>query len=115
MKEIITTNWVSIIIVTVTAGYALYLVVNRKWKQFRSIAYRMILQAEKSITGTKKGQERFEFVFYKLYNLIPGWLQFFVSEESLREKLQEWYDSIKDYMDNGVKDGSNKPPDAPAV
>lgn len=104
MKEFIITNWVSILIVTVTVGYTLFLVVNRKWEQLRAFGYKLILQAEKAITGMKKGQERFEYVFYKLYNLIPGWLQFFVTEESLREKLQEWFVDLKIFLNSGEID-----------
>ena len=92
--------------VTYSAGYALFLAVTKQWAKLRVIGYKLILQAEKAITGTKKGQERFEFVFYKLYNLIPGWLQLFVSEESLLEKLQEWFVELKDYLDNGKIDQS---------
>lgn len=101
MKEFILTNWATILIIAVFAGYVIYLAVNKKWEQLRAMGYRLILQAEKAITGTKKGRERFEYVLKQLYTLIPGWLQFFISEESLREKLQEWYESIKDYMEDG--------------
>ena len=111
MKNFILQHWPSILIIAVFLFYVVYLAVNRKWDQLRGIAYRFILQAESVIRGTKKGQERFEFVIDRLYSLIPGWLRFFISEESLREKLQEWFDTIKDYLDNGKIDGS-KPPDA---
>jgi hypothetical protein len=65
-----------------------------------------MLWAEKVITGTKRGQERFELVLKQVYSLIPPWLQFFVTESDLREQLQKWYDCIKDYLDNGKVDNS---------
>lgn len=115
MKEFIITNWVSILIVAVTAGYATYLAATRRWEQLRAGTYKLVLEAEKVIKGTKRGQDRFNYVLDQLYCLIPTWLQFFVSEETLREKLQAWFMELKDYLDNGVRDGSNKPPNIPFV
>ncbi len=72
MKEFITTNWMSIIIVAVTAGYALYLAVTKQWAKLRAVGYKLMLQAEKVITGTKVGQQRFEAVFMQVYCLVPA-------------------------------------------
>jgi hypothetical protein len=108
MKNFILSNWPSILIIAAFLIYTVILVVKGKWEQLRSMGYRMILQAERVITGTKKGQERFETVFAQVYSLIPAWLRFFISEQSLREKLQEWYNHIKDYMDNGTIDNSQR-------
>jgi len=106
MKGFLFQNWPSILIIAVFLFWVGYLVVNKKWDQLRGTAYSLILQAEKTITGTKRGQERFEVVFNKIYSLIPPWLQFFVLESDLRKQLQEWYNDIKDYLDNGKIDGS---------
>lgn len=76
MKEFIITNWVSILIVAVTAGYASFLAANRKWEQLRAGTYKLILEAEKVIADTKRGQAKFEYVFKRLYLLVPAWLQF---------------------------------------
>jgi hypothetical protein len=108
MKNFIIQQWPPIVIIAVFLFWVGYLAVNRKWVQLRSMAYRMILQAEKVITGTKRGQERFELVFDRVYSLIPPWLRFFILESDLREQLQEWYNDIKDYLDNGKIDGSVK-------
>ena len=104
--DFIKANWVSIIIVAVTAGYALYLAFTKQWARLRASAYKLILEAEKVIRGTKRGQDRLEYVLDRLYCLMPTWLQFFVSEESLREKLQEWFEHLKDYLDDGKKNQS---------
>ena len=111
MKNFIISNWPSILIIAVFLFWVGLLIVNKKWDELRGTAYRLMLHAEKVITGTKRGQERFETVFKQIYSLIPPWLQFFVLESDLKEKLQKWYNDIKDYMDNGKVDGS-KPPDS---
>lgn len=106
MKTYIMNNLPTIIILTALFIYIIYLAVSRKWAQLRALACKLILQAEKTITGTKVGQERFEMVFAKVYSLIPSWLQFFFPQTLVREKLQEWFNDIKDYLDNGKLDKS---------
>lgn len=108
MLDFIYRNIVVIIVSAFLIWYISHLVLNKKWEQLRATAYKMIIYAEKAITGSKKGKERFELVLEKLYSLVPTWLRFFFDEITLRLKLQEWYDHIKDYLDNGVIDGSSK-------
>jgi hypothetical protein len=65
-----------------------------------------MLQAER-IFSDGEGKKKFDAVFEKLYNdLVPAWMHLFVSQDDIRRKLQEWYDLAKDYLDNGVIDGS---------
>lgn len=108
MKEFLVTNGFIILIVIGIVGYIGYLLLNRRWTRLREIAYKLIKQAEKTITGTKKGQERFELVLNQLYNMIPAWLRFFIPRSLMEEKLQEWFNLIKDTLDYGK---INKPPD----
>ncbi len=106
MLEFMKENWTSILAVLILVGWTIYLVITRKWDYLRAKAYEIILYAENYITGTKRGKERFELVIRTLYSLIPGWLRFIITEQTLREKLQEWFDILKDAMDNGKIDNS---------
>lgn len=94
-------EWITLIIVLVIVGYALYLTLMKKWVDLREFAYVMMLSAER-IFNDYQGKEKFEFVFRQVYDLIPVWLQKLIPPESLREKLQEWYDLAKDYLDDGL-------------
>lgn len=100
MKNFMINDWPTILIIAAFLIWIGYLVVCKKWDQLRGIAYQLMLQAEKAITGTKKGQERFEAVFKQVYSLIPSWLQFFFPETIVREKLQEWFYDIMDYLND---------------
>ncbi len=93
------------------AGYIVYLVVNKRWAKLRELAYKFIRQAEGVIVGTKRGQERFNLVLEQLYNMVPAWLRFFIPRSLLEQKLQEWFDLIKDSLDDGKINDSVKPPD----
>lgn len=115
MRDFLLNYGPTLIILLAFAVYVIVLAINHKWQQLRTTAYKLMLQAESVITGTKRGQERFEVVFAQLYSLIPAWLRFFFPETLVRQKLQEWYDTVKDYFDNGKIDGSTKLPDSPAT
>lgn len=114
MKEFLISNWPTILIIAAFLVWIVNLAVKGKWAELRGIAYRLMLQAESAIRGTKRGQERFETVFTQVYSLIPAWLRFWFPEDLVREKLQDWFNTIKDYLDNGKIDKSVeaiKPPD----
>lgn len=101
MKDFIISNWITILIVLAVIGYTTYLVIRKKWQQLRADAYQLMLKAEFLLKGTKRGQERFDYVFQKVYSLLPLWLQFFYPPGELKKKLQEWFDIAKDKMDDG--------------
>lgn len=115
MLEILKEYWPVILFVLGFVIYIGYLLVNRRWDKIRELAYNLIRQTEKTVTGSKMGQERFDLVINQLYNLIPSWLRFFIPRSLLKQKLQEWFDLIKDSLDDGKINNSivapTKPPD----
>jgi TRAP-type uncharacterized transport system fused permease subunit len=86
--------------------FAIILAIEGKWEQLRAMAFKLILLAEAAYTGSKRGQEKFAAVFDYIYSLIPAWLKLFVSKDTAKKKLQEWYNEIKDYLDNNKCDDS---------
>jgi hypothetical protein len=111
MKDFLVSYWFVILISIIFVGYIIFLIVNRKWTKIRKIAYKLIKQAEETIVGTKKGQERFEQVLTQVYSLLPGWLRLFISCSLMEQKLQEWFDLIKDSLDDGKINNSIKSSD----
>jgi hypothetical protein len=109
MLQSVINYWYIILICLGFVGYMVYLTVKRRWTSLRELAYELIRQAEQAISGTKMGRERFEFVLTQLYNMIPVWLRFFIPRSLLVEKLQEWFDLIKDSLDDGKINSSIKP------
>lgn len=106
MREFLVQYWFIILIGLGFVVYIAYLVINKRWDKLRKIANKLILQAEKNIVGTKRGQERFEQVLGQLYCLIPAWLRFFIPRTMMEEKLQEWFVMIKDSLDDGIINNS---------
>jgi hypothetical protein len=106
MFDYLRSNWFGVLIILVLLSWVVYLVVTKQWDYLRHKAYELIIYAEGAIKGSKKGQERFDYVIKVLYQRVPKWMQFFITEQSLKEKLQEWFDILKDWADNGKVDGS---------
>ena len=70
---------------------------TRQWYVLRSSALSLMLSAEK-LLATKEGKEKFEEVYRELWNLVPKWLKKFVTEKTMRDKLQAWFDFAKDAL-----------------
>jgi ABC-type glycerol-3-phosphate transport system substrate-binding protein len=81
---------------------------NKKWDELRELAAEYMEKAEKYF-GTGKGKEKFEYVFDIMYNtFMPEWMKKIVSEEMFREALEEWFQSIKDYLHKKYKEGATE-------
>lgn len=105
MKEFITQNWTSIVIIVAVAFVIIVLVIQKKWDTLRTLAYKFMLAAEMAFKSGE-GKKKFEAVFRTVYDLIPEWFKIFVPEDLLRQKLQEWFDLAKDWADDGSINGS---------
>jgi len=102
MKEFLIANWFVLLLAVVLLGFEIYLIVTKQWTKLREQAYALMLTAER-VFSSEEGKKKFEAVFEALYfNLIPLWLRLFVTPESIREKLQEWYNLAKNYLDDGI-------------
>lgn len=102
MREFMQSNCIfliSIVLLICGIGYLVYL---QKWDTLRLLAYELIKKAEKAFKGSKRGQAKFNDVFYKLYNSIPFWIRIFITDEDIKKQLQIWYDEIKDKLDDGI-------------
>jgi hypothetical protein len=106
MKDFIASNIVSIVLVLIFVCWVLYLVTTKQWDKLRGTGYYLIMKAERVITGTKKGKERFEYCIEQLLNMIPPWIRLFITESQIREQLQKWFNYVKDYLDDGVLNNS---------
>ena len=74
----------------------------------RGRVYQLILQAEHNFTKSAQGQQKLKWVVQQARGLLPGWLQLFVSEETLEDIIDIWFDGVKDLLDDGKVNGSNK-------
>ena len=83
-----------IAIVIIIAAY-LYL------SEIRADVYHLFLIAEHTFTATPKGKQKMEWVIQQTRVLLPKWAQLFITDALLEKALQNWFDMVKDLLDDG--------------
>ncbi|MDD2218394.1 MAG: hypothetical protein PHX63_08215, partial [Eubacteriales bacterium] len=68
----------------------IYAAVTRQWGILRLAAYKFMLDAER-VMASKEGATKMDEVYAAIWQKVPTWLKRFVTEKTMREKLQEWY------------------------
>lgn len=70
--------------------------------------YDLFLFAEKRFTESKQGEQKLKWVVQQARGLLPRWLQVVISEEALTTIIDWWFREIKDLLDDGAINGSQK-------
>lgn len=107
MTEFILKNFEVIAGAILALVLLIYAVATRQWGLLQISAYRLMLSAER-LMATAPGKAKMEMVFAAAWQQIPRGLKFFITEKTLREKLQEWYNLAKDFLDDGKRNRSTK-------
>lgn len=90
-------------------GIGIYIYMKDKTlEQIRLQVYDLFLVAEKTYITSKSGKQKMKYVISKARLLLPNWLQFFISDELLEILVQEWFDAVKDLLDDGKYNNSTK-------
>jgi hypothetical protein len=98
--------YAAIIVIIVCLLYILYrkkAEVEKFLKDENTVAFlkKLIIQAEKEIVGTKKGQERLKFVVSRAYAFIPAGIKKFITDEMLINAINTIFHEIAVKMADG--------------
>lgn len=74
----------------------------------RANVYQLILKAEHMYKESGAGQQKLKWVVQQARGLLPKWLQAIVTEDTLLKIIDVWFDGIKDLLDDGKINGSQK-------
>ena len=107
MSNFIITNWITIAIALLVLFYIGYLIYTNQWSKLRADAYALMLRVE-GIYADNEGEKKMARVLLIIYSQLPIWLKYFVTFESLREILQEWYNYAKEELWQSVQSDSIK-------
>jgi hypothetical protein len=109
MQEILNTAWEYRYIITyVIIGIISVILMDKnvlKIKVVEGIALAKKLSKDMILNS---GQEQEDYVVAKIYPLLPLRIRVFVSEERFRQLVKISYQKIKDYLDDGEFNGSQK-------
>lgn len=105
----ITTIAAIIVTILAVAGFAVCIYVYLRDKSLEAIrndVYSLFLKAEHRYLETGAGKQKLKYVVQKARSLLPGWLQFFISDELLMKVIDGWFQAVKDLLDDGKVNGS---------
>jgi hypothetical protein len=79
-----------------------------QWKEFKSRAYALMLQAKRLAKDAvlKSGDEQVEWIIKRAYQYLPKSVMLFIGESNLRKIIKWLYDKAKDWIDDGQINGS---------
>jgi len=81
---------------------------DKKLDDIRGDVYQLFLKAEHMYRVSGSGQQKMKYVISKARLLLPPWLQALISERSLERLLETWFREVKDLLDDGKVNGSQK-------
>lgn len=74
----------------------------------RQDVYQLILKAEHIYNESGQGKQKLKYVVSQARGLLPKWLQIFVTEEAMMKIIDKWFEGVKDLLDDGRVNGSQK-------
>lgn len=98
-----------VVVLAITTIYMAY-----QWAKMKGLdgirmeTYKLFLKAEKRYKESGAGQQRLKWVVSEARKLLPDWLQLVVTEENLERIIKAWFVGIKDLLDDGKINSSQK-------
>ena len=74
----------------------------------RMDVYQLILKAEHMYKESGSGQQKLKWVVMQARLLLPPWLQMVITEDALMNIVNEWFKGVKDLLDDGKVNNSQK-------
>lgn len=74
----------------------------------RKEVYKLFLHAEHIYKESGQGEKKLKWVVQQARGLLPKWLQIFVTEEAMMKVIDKWFEGVKDLLDDGRVNGSQK-------
>lgn len=76
--------------------------------EIRVDVYHLFLQAEHAFKEAGSGKQKMKYVVSQARRHLPSWLQYFVTDEFLESVIEKWFQAVKDLLDDGKMNGSDK-------
>lgn len=99
---------VLVILVAITVVMVYQYAKMRGMDGIRGDVYQLILKAEHIYNESGQGKQKLKWVVSQARGLLPKWLQVFITEEAMMKVIDEWFKGVKDLLDDGRVNGSQK-------
>lgn len=78
-----------ILIVLAVLALALIIFIGIKEKKIKRWVYDLVVEAENTFIGTKRGKDRLMFVIDRIQEVIPAWARWYFTDERLIKWIEE--------------------------
>ena len=103
---------VLIAVAVVLAGITLTLIYHylrlKGLDGIRADVYQLILHAEHLYNESGAGPQKLKWVVQQARDLMPMWMRWIITEEAMINIVNEWFKGVKDLLDDGKVNGSQK-------
>ena len=104
--------WLIIVILIIAALTIIMMAVTyfkgRSLEEIRNDMYQLILKAEHMYEESGSGKQKMKWVVSQARKLLPKWAQALISEDTFMKIIQAWFDGVKDLLDDGKMNHSEK-------
>lgn len=96
------------VLVVVTAVVTYQYAKAKGLEGIRKEVYELFLHAEHIYKESGQGEQKLKWVVQQARGLLPQWLRIFITEDMLVKVINEWFKGVKDLLDDGKVNGSQK-------
>lgn len=100
-REVIVALTAVIVALCMTVATLYFYFKDATLETIRVDAYKLFLKAENRFKTSGAGKEKMQWVFNTIREIMPSWVRIFVTDELLAELLQQWFNNVKDLLDDG--------------
>lgn len=100
INTIVTILIIALAVMALTACIYIY-VRDRTLNEIRADVYQAFLFAEHTFLESGSGKQKMQYAIKKARNLLPVWAQLFITEEFLEKVVENWFQAVKDLLDDG--------------
>ena len=99
---------VAVVVLMTIVAMAVTYFKSRSLEDIRADVYQLILEAEHIYEESGSGKQKMKWVVSQARKLLPQWAQALISEDTLMNIIQIWFDGVKDLLDDGKMNNSSK-------
>lgn len=99
---------VAVVVLMTIVAMAVTYFKSRSLEDIRTDVYQLILEAEHIYEESGSGKQKMKWVVSQARKLLPQWAQALISEDTLMNIIQIWFDGVKDLLDDGKMNNSSK-------
>ena len=96
------------VLVVVTAVVAYQYAKAKGLEGIRKEVYELFLHAEHIYKESGQGEQKLKWVVQEASGVLPEGLRIFITEDMLVKVINEWFKGVKDLLDDGKVNGSQK-------